>query len=279
MSDDDYHLTKWGIQNCILDTLDPIVYNIAKNDIDGVFVAVGPEGLGKSTLLGKIGLYCAAQLTHLLGGEEKQYFWADKVSVSALEYATSVYKEENLMTIQMYDEAATGWYARRAASGSNINLNMMLMTCRNRRNIHLISIPNFFALDPDVRFRRVTGVFSVYGSAKPIASPGYGREGMTWELNRGHFDYYAGDDIKKIWQDPITRLTHWPPAQFNNLEFTGFKADDAFWVDYLAKSFLNKADIGKTIIENLTPKVKDGKKGKRGRPRKPRVEEDESEDP
>jgi hypothetical protein len=240
-------LKVWGLDPLICRTLAPVVREVALNNFDAVHVYVGRERLGKSTLMNRVAIFEAHLMAEYTGGKPRDYFSANSISLTAADYAESVV---NAMpkTAKGYDEAVTGMYARRSSQNSNVQLNTMLMTQADKNLGHHICIPNLFALDAEVRYRRVTSVFAVYG--KPHLVGGH------WVVSRGWADYYAGKDIARIYQDPMTRLVVWPRTQYSNLQFRGFDAKDKAWLAYTEKAGLQKRAIGRDIVESMRKQEK-----------------------
>jgi hypothetical protein len=239
---------RWGLDPFFCQTLAPVCENVATEDFDAVLVAVGRERLGKSTYMNRLLQFCAHELARCKGGKTSDYFSPKDRSLTTADFSASI-TEGKTGCCKMLDEAGDALYARESASGSNIGINKLLMTCGNKNDIIGLCLPGYFQLDSDVRFRRLLSVSNVYGIPHNI-------EGK-WKIDRGYVNYYAGDDIFRIGQDPVTRQPIWPKnAPYQGLRFKGYDKTDPFWQEYKKTSDSRKNDIGDRITKSLRDREK-----------------------
>ena len=228
---------KWGLPLTLLEMLDPAIANIVYNHMDAVFVCTGRERMGKSTLAMRMADYCAWKMSKYLGDNPDLHFNPQNICLTAEKYVHSI-RMASKFNIFIYDEAITGWYSRRSMSTSNVVLNTALMTCGNKQGIHFVCIPNFFALDRDVRYRRVLAIFNVYG----IPRLSYLPNGMhSWEVEKGYFDLFTADDVPKIQIDK--EVVKWPRSPWNYMRFTGYEDENQQWAKYNSDSATYKDQI------------------------------------
>jgi len=232
---------RWGLPKAYLEGLRAAVYNVAMANMDALFVYVGREGLGKSTLAGRSCHYQAACFAEFLGGSPETYFSTHSIAYDENQYIDKVVNGERQRVV-WYDEAGMGWYSRKSMSGSNVRLNQLLMTCRHRNLVHNVCIPNYFALDEDVRNRRLVAMCNVYGI--PIVED----SGMV-RVHKGFFDFYTDDDLHKIWKNEHTREVHFPQTDFQALRFESYDHADPFWTEYSEKADSNKLGIGQELLK------------------------------
>lgn len=230
----------------IVDTLTPVLFEVALGDLDGVFVYAGRERNGKSTLAAENGEWEAQVMARLTGRKPGDVFNVTHIAQTADNY---VHLNDILprKCVLQLDEGSKGLYGRRSMSKENVGINEMLYACGINNHIHNICIQNFASLDCDIRHRRVLGVFNVYGD---IDSRDY-----IPRVVRGFADYYAGDDLKRIYIDQETRLAVFPPSRFPSIKFEKHP-DTQFWRDYKVGSAEAKKGIGHGVAESLRKKKK-----------------------
>jgi hypothetical protein len=159
----------------VLKTLD-IARKYQNYKLDSVFTIVGGEGVGKSTFV----LNCV----DYLGGEEN-CICIDKNKMG--EVLTSL-KEKDPLQI---DEAADGLYSKEGVSKFNKELEKLFMICRAKLWITFILIPDFFALSPMFRRRRINGLFHIYKRGRVKF---YDKKAIE-KINRNH-DKYKSHEIR-----------------------------------------------------------------------------------
>jgi hypothetical protein len=239
----------YGLQPELIEALRPVAYAVTHKDLDCVIAVVGRERLGKSMLATRIGSWFAAAMAAYKGEKNPNKLYSEKnIAYTAAQYAKLV-DELPEGGVAQYDEAARGWYARSSMSTENKELNTLLMTCGDRNLVHIVCLPNFFALDVDVRFRRTSAVCDVFAPVGAI----YDKEKKewNWELSRGWFDFYAGEDIARIYQDPLTRQVRWPRSPCMGWRFEAWAPDNPFWDRYDAKSHEKKGELRHNIARKL----------------------------
>lgn len=159
----------------VLKTLD-IAKKYQNYKLDTVFGVVGGEGVGKSTFV----LDCV----DYLGGEEN-CICVDKNKMG--EVLTSL-KDKDPLQI---DEAADGLYSKEGVSKFNKELEKLFMICRAKLWITFILIPDFFALSPMFRRRRINGLFHIYKRGRVKF---YDKKAIE-KINRNH-DKYKSHEIR-----------------------------------------------------------------------------------
>ena len=237
-------VTPWaGLDSFFPRTLKPAIRAVIEDDMDILLVGVGREGLGKSTLMTKILAACAYELDEQLGtpGKVIDRFKPEYVTIKADKHV-EISNKAPQFTCHLYDEAGLGSNARRSGSSSNVGLNKFLMICRHLNQIRAVCIPDLFQLDVNVRFRRATAILSVYGYTKMSDS--------GWKIGRGLIDYYAGDDIRRIEQNPLTRAAVWPHVEYEGLRFEGYD-DNPFWTQYVQAARVDKRLEGVEIVKEM----------------------------
>ena len=232
------------VDSFIAETLTPVIHEIAEGDLDGVFAFCGRERIGKSTLTLALDVWESRLIAKLTGREPWEVFALSHVAQTPDKYS-ELNDNMPLKSVLHYDEGGTGMYNRRAMSKSNVGLNQMLMTCGANNHVHNVCMQSFAALDPDVRYRRILGVFNVFAHVDE-------RGGMP-KLVRGFADYYSGEDIGRIRVDQETRLTIWPKPRYPTIRFGDFPACP-FFAAYKEESRLAKRVVGRGVSESLRAK-------------------------
>lgn len=231
--------SKYGLDPFIPRTLAPALDAVINYNLDLIMLFVGREGLGKTTLACGTLAWCADAIDMMIGELEGGRFPVDNLSVTAERYITKS-NHAPPYTCHLYDEAGLELNARRSGASTNVAFNKFLMISRHLNQVHALCIPDLFQLDVKVRFRRVTGIFSVYGYTK--------YDGTDWHIKRGLFDYYSGDDILRIKQNPLTTVTEWPHVEYEGLRFSAH-TDAAFWEKYVTTSKQMKLDEGDKLAK------------------------------
>ena len=245
---------KYGLDAFIPRTLAPALNAVATNNMDLLLLFAGREGLGKTTLATGILSWCADALDAMLGTIPGGRFPVDNVSVTAERYIAKSNSSEPY-TCHLYDEAGMELNARRSGAATNVAFNKFLMIARHLNQVHALCIPDLFSIDVKVRFRRVTGIFSVYGYTKYV--------GEAWEIRRGLVDYYSGEDILRIKQNPLTTVTEWPHVEYEGMRFTEYQ-DKEYWDKYVTVSKAMKLDEGRKLAREAG-----GIRGKKSSRREP----------
>jgi len=211
-----------------------LYWNVVFNEIDAIFVITGRERFGKSMLSMVIWAY----LDYLREG------WGlnatididNKIALVPEDYANLIDKAEGLPgDVVCYDEAGTGMYNRESMSKGNRDLNKILMTCGYKNLVHLLTLPNFFALDKEVRSRRVAALFVVTAHPRKCKFEGDGQ--VYTKLEKGWFRAYSAKDVQYIKKDSHTSRVHYPRTPQGNLRFKSLVGTE-LWAKY--KAFSNK---------------------------------------
>jgi hypothetical protein len=238
---------KYGLDPFIPKTLAPALNAVVTDDMDMILLFIGREGMGKSTLATKTLAWCADAMDAMLGKLPGGRFPTNNLSVTTERYIARA-NESPPYTCHLDDEAGQDLNARRSGSSSNVAFNKFLMISRHLNQVHALCIPDLFSLDVKVRFRRVTGIFSVYGYTKYV--------GEAWEIRRGLFDYYSGADILRISQNPMTTVTEWPHVEYEGMRFEGYDKSP-YWDAYTKASKALKLEEGRKLsIESAGKKTK-----------------------
>jgi hypothetical protein len=229
--------SEYGLDAFIPKTIAPALNAVATDNMDLILLFVGREGLGKTTLATGVLSWCADALDAMLGTIPGGRFPVDNVSVTAERYISKANSSEPY-TCHLYDEAGMELNARRSGAATNVAFNKFLMIARHLNQVHALCIPDLFSIDVKVRFRRVTAILSVYGYTK--------YDGEAWGIKRGLFDYYSGEDILRIKQNPLTTVTEWPHVEYEGLRFTEHQ-DKEYWQRYTTVSKAMKLEEGRKL--------------------------------
>lgn len=236
--------SKYGLDEFIPQTLAPALDAVMHDNMDIILLFIGREGLGKTTLAsGTLG-WCAEAMDIMAGELTGGRFPVGNLSVTADRYIANA-NEAPPCTCHLYDEAGLDLNARRSGAATNVAFNKFLMIARHLNQVHALCIPDLFQLDVKVRFRRVTGIFSVYGYTQ--------YNGTDWHIKRGLFDYYSSDDIIRIKQNPFTTVTEWPHVAYEGMRFTQHQ-DAAYWEKYTTVSKAMKLEEGRKLAKEARGK-------------------------
>jgi hypothetical protein len=212
-----------------------LYWNVVYNEIDAIFVITGRERFGKSML----SMIIWAYLDHLRKewGLQPTIDLEKKMAYVPEDYAKNIDKSDGMPgDVVSYDEAGTGMYNRESMSRSNIDLNKILMTCGYKNLVHLLTLPNFFALDKEVRARRVAALFVV--SAHPRQLKVKCVNGSSYDvtkLEKGWFRSYSAEEVQAIWKDSRTSHVHYPPTPHGDQRFKSI-VGEPLWVAYQTHS-------------------------------------------
>lgn len=213
--------------------------NVLRNGFDFLVVLVGREGFGKSTLA--MGVWLEIERLRLHWGLPRTF--TDKNLVYQPEEYTQCIRDCNgdssddkAGQVLLYDEAGTGLYNREGMGIVNREVNKILMQCRVKRMVHLMCLPNFFALDAEVRLRRVMLLFVVKGvpRLKKIVMPSGAIEEYH-HIEKGYLAFYSADQIHKIWRDPRTGFVNYPKTVNDWLRFQSCQGTPE-WTRYVESS-------------------------------------------
>jgi len=186
-----------------------LYWNVVYNEVDAIFVITGRERFGKSMLSMIIWAYL----------DELRKEWGlpptinleKKVSYVPEDYAKNINNSEGVPgDVVCYDEAGTGMYNRESMSSQNVSLNKILMTCGYKNLVHLLTLPNFFALDKEVRARRIAALFVVTAHPRRLLVHGPSGDYEVTKPEKGWFRSYSASDVQRIWKDSRTSRVHYP---------------------------------------------------------------------
>jgi hypothetical protein len=201
-----------------------IKYIVEHDNFDSLIVIFGDVGLGKSTL------------GYLTGKEFSSEFSSDNIAPDTQEFTPLISKFGQLGkkgTVLMVDEGQWGSYSREAMKKSNRDFNKRLMTIRGLNFIIIVIIPDFFSLDAYIRKFRVMVALRVRGE------PAHDFEKAMAEkkplIERGRFEVFSRDKIKKMWKDRDKGIEHYPsPSYQDSYEYVDPEKEPE-WKRYLVK--------------------------------------------
>jgi len=211
-----------------------LYWNVVYNGVDAILVITGRERFGKSTLAMIIWAY----FDHLRAewGLTPTMDLENKVTYIPEDYARKIEESEGTQgDVVFYDEAGTGMYNRESMSRQNVDLNKILMTCGYKNLVHILNLPNFFALDKEVRSRRVAALFVVTAHPRSIEFKGH----TITKLEKGWFRTYSAKDLQEIWKDTRTSKVHYPRTKYGDLRFESLEGTP-IWLEYEKVSHKHK---------------------------------------
>jgi len=222
-----------------------LYWNVVYNEIDAILIITGRERFGKSTLAMIIWAYL----------DELRHEWGlpptinlqKKVSYIPEDYARNIDRSEGVPgDVVFYDEAGTGMYNRESMSKGNVSLNKILMTCGYKNLVHILNLPNFFALDKEVRARRVASLFVVTAHPRKVMFKGQ----SVVKLEKGWFRSYSAKDVQMIYKDSRTSKVHYPRTPHGDLRFKSLEGTQ-LWQEYETYSNKHKQKFIKRVAADI----------------------------
>ena len=162
---------------------------MTQRNYDFVLVIVGGERLGKTSLGIRI----------MYDFNKPQFVYNGSISICNISMNGEMYindiVEKNRGNLIQFDEAVDGMYSRDAMSPRNKKINKKLMKCGFLNIFHILCLPNFKAIDNNIREHRVGALIKIVERGKYLAYSS--AEAKKIAAKKG--DFNAGKPSSKGW--------------------------------------------------------------------------------